>query len=71
MISRREWVRLSLGTGAALVLPGCAGRNMAAEATAAAPGGATPSTATKLITRAIHSTGEQIPVVGLGSSATL
>jgi aryl-alcohol dehydrogenase-like predicted oxidoreductase len=70
MISRREWVRLSLGTGAALVIPGCAGRNTPAEGTITTSAGASTSTAAKIITRAIPSTGEQIPVVGLGSSAT-
>ena len=70
MISRREWVRLSLGTGAALVIPGCGRGTMIPEGTATASAGPSPSTATKLITRAIPSTGEQIPVVGLGSSAT-
>ena len=74
MISRREWLRLSLGTGAALVIPGCARRTGLGADTAAAS--ATPSTtsslagAQQLITRAIPSTGERIPVVGLGSSAT-
>lgn len=70
MISRREWVRLSLGTGAALVIPGCARRLTPAEAAAAGSGASAPSSAAQLITRAIPSTGEQIPVVGLGSSAT-
>jgi aryl-alcohol dehydrogenase-like predicted oxidoreductase len=43
---------------------------MLPEGTATASGAPSPSTSTKLITRAIPSTGEQIPVVGLGSSAT-
>ncbi len=78
MISRREWLRLSLGTGAALVIPGCARRTGSAADTAAAaasPASAPSGTSSaagmqQLITRAIPSTGEQIPVVGLGSSAT-
>jgi aryl-alcohol dehydrogenase-like predicted oxidoreductase len=41
-----------------------------AEGTATASGASSPSGAAKIITRAIPSTGEQIPVVGLGSSAT-
>jgi aryl-alcohol dehydrogenase-like predicted oxidoreductase len=55
MYTRREWLGLTLGTGAALALhPGLV--------RAAAP--------RKLIMRAIPSTGELVPVVGLGSSAT-
>ncbi len=54
MISRREWLGLSLGAGAALALNPrllwAAGQ--------------------QLITRAIPSTGERLPIVGLGSSAT-
>jgi aryl-alcohol dehydrogenase-like predicted oxidoreductase len=72
MISRREWLRLSLGTGAALVVPGCARRAAivgdGAASTAAAS--SSPATAGQLIMRAIPSSGERIPVVGLGSSAT-
>jgi aryl-alcohol dehydrogenase-like predicted oxidoreductase len=59
MFSRREWLRLSLGTGALLAC----GRRVDARALGALqPGG--------LLTRAIPSTGERIPIVGLGSSAT-
>jgi aryl-alcohol dehydrogenase-like predicted oxidoreductase len=55
MLSRRDWLRLSLGSGAALALdPGLL---------RALPQG-------QLLTRAIPSTGERIPIVGLGSSAT-
>ena len=73
MISRREWLRLSLGTGAALVIPGCARRAAVISDTtvgARTAGSSSVLNATQLITRAIPSTGEQIPVVGLGSSAT-
>ena len=66
-------LRLSLGTGAALVIPGCARRSGLAADTAAASAtsGTTPAAGVQqLITRAIPSTGERIPVVGLGSSAT-
>ena len=73
MISRREWLRLSVGTGAALVIPGCARRGVITADTAAASavsGSTSMVSATQLITRAIPSTGERIPVVGLGSSAT-
>jgi aryl-alcohol dehydrogenase-like predicted oxidoreductase len=54
MINRREWLGLSLGAGAALALDP---RLLWAAQQ-------------QLITRAIPSTGEQIPIVGLGSSAT-
>lgn len=70
MISRREWVRLSLGTGAALVIPGCTSRSTGTAGTTAASNAPSTSGSAQLITRAIPSTGEQIPVVGLGSSAT-
>lgn len=56
MITRREYLKLSLAAGAAMALPPCLSW---AEA---GPAG--------LITRAIPSSGERVPVVGLGSSAT-
>ncbi len=59
MLSRREWLGLTLGTGAALALDTRIARALQ---------GAMP--ARELITRAIPSTGERIPLVGLGSSAT-
>ena len=53
MITRRQYLKLSLATGAALaVRPGLLWAD------------------DKLITRAIPSTGEQLPAIGLGSSAT-
>lgn len=52
------------------MIPGCAGRGARAEGIVAASAPPSPSNAAQLITRAIPSTGEQIPVVGLGSSAT-
>ncbi|MCA1798486.1 MAG: aldo/keto reductase [Xanthomonadaceae bacterium] len=57
MITRREYLKLSLAAGAALTLGPAA---LLADA---------PSRGS-LITRAIPSSGEKIPVVGLGSSAT-
>lgn len=57
MITRREYLKLSLAAGAAFTVGPVA---LFADAP---PRGA-------LITRAIPSSGEQIPVVGLGSSAT-
>ncbi|HEX2165603.1 MAG TPA: aldo/keto reductase [Longimicrobiales bacterium] len=68
MYSRREWLGLTLGAGAALVFtPGC--RVGGAPPPAAATGG-TAAGAADLITRAIPSTGERLPIIGLGSSAT-
>src|SRR5687768_18317550 len=54
MINRREWLGLSLGAGAALALDP---RLLWAARQ-------------QLITRVIPSTGERLPIVGLGSSAT-
>jgi aryl-alcohol dehydrogenase-like predicted oxidoreductase len=57
MITRREWLGLTLGAGAALTLKPSLLQGLA------------PRTA-QVLTRAIPSSGEQIPLVGLGSSAT-
>jgi aryl-alcohol dehydrogenase-like predicted oxidoreductase len=57
MITRREWLGLSLSAGAALTLR------------PSLLAGLAPAKAS-LLTRAIPSSGEQIPLVGLGSSAT-
>ena len=54
MVTRRDALKLSLGAGLALAAPKFA---------FAAPAGAA-------ITRAIPSSGERLPVIGLGSSAT-
>jgi len=54
MITRREWLQGLMGAGAALMLD----RRLALAADS------------KLITRAIPRTGERLPIVGLGSSAT-
>jgi aryl-alcohol dehydrogenase-like predicted oxidoreductase len=56
MITRRQYLKLSLGAGASLALPP---RLLWGEAE--------PQ---KLMTRAIPSSGEHLPVIGLGSSAT-
>jgi aryl-alcohol dehydrogenase-like predicted oxidoreductase len=57
MITRRDYLRLSLAAGAALAVgPGLLLAN--------------PARRGELITRAIPSSGQRIPVVGLGSSAT-
>lgn len=56
MLTRRQYLQLSLAAGAALALP----RTLLAAA----------ERPLELITRAIPSTGERVPAVGLGSSAT-
>jgi aryl-alcohol dehydrogenase-like predicted oxidoreductase len=53
MLTRREWLTLTAGAGAAVALERT---QLLAQQ--------------RLVTRAIPSTGEQIPMVGLGSSAT-
>jgi aryl-alcohol dehydrogenase-like predicted oxidoreductase len=55
MMNRRQWIGMALGAGAALGLR---------------PGFAFGETRAPLLARPIPSTGEKIPVVGLGSSAT-
>jgi aryl-alcohol dehydrogenase-like predicted oxidoreductase len=57
MITRRQWLSLTAGAGAALTLKPSLLQ------------GLVPRTA-RVLTRAIPSTGETIPLVGLGSSAT-
>jgi aryl-alcohol dehydrogenase-like predicted oxidoreductase len=58
MVNRRQWLGLTLGSGAAMALTGCSPRLLQALHTQ------------DLITRAIPSTGERLPIIGLGSSAT-
>ncbi|MGH7502729.1 MAG: aldo/keto reductase [Longimicrobiales bacterium] len=55
MVTRREWLGITAGAGAALALDPRLLRALRTQ---------------QLITRAIPSSGEQLPVVGLGSSAT-
>jgi aryl-alcohol dehydrogenase-like predicted oxidoreductase len=57
MVTRREWLGISLTAGAALALDP---RRLAAFS----------NPQMQLLTRAIPSTGERLPLVGLGSSAT-
>jgi aryl-alcohol dehydrogenase-like predicted oxidoreductase len=69
MISRREWLRLTAGAGAALTLGACRPdlENAGAAANAAGNGAANAAAATSdMILRTIPSSGEQIPVIGLG-----
>jgi aryl-alcohol dehydrogenase-like predicted oxidoreductase len=55
MVTRRDWIRITAAAGAALTLDPRVLRALAKH---------------EMLTRAIPSTGEQLPVVGLGSSAT-
>ena len=57
MISRREWLGLTLGAGAALALDTRVLRALEQQQQ-------------QLLTRAIPSSGERVPIIGLGSSAT-
>jgi len=70
MISRREWLRLTASAGAAVALGGCGGDGnggSAASAAAAPTGGGAPAGgALDMVLRAIPSTGEELPVIGLG-----
>lgn len=76
MISRRDWLRLAAGAGAAIALKGCAPSEGSSEAAGAATGagartGGQPAARTgSLITRAVPSSGEQLPVIGLGGANT-
>lgn len=58
MVTRREWLRLTAGAGAALALAPELLQAMIREGSQG------------LLTRAIPSTGETLPIIGLGSSAT-
>jgi aryl-alcohol dehydrogenase-like predicted oxidoreductase len=58
MVNRRQWLGLTIGSGAAMALAGCSPRLIEALQQQ------------DLITRAIPSTGERLPLIGLGSSAT-
>ena len=55
MVNRREWLRISAATGAALALD---------------PGILSAFQSQDIVTRAIPSTGEHIPVIGLGGANT-
>jgi aryl-alcohol dehydrogenase-like predicted oxidoreductase len=61
MISRREWLRVTVGAGAAAALSRCT--SGVPQSRGAAPG-------QELLTRPIPSTGERLPVIGLGGANT-
>ena len=67
MLNRREWLGMTVSAGAALALGGCTGRG------GAAAGGDMPASGLlrpQLLMRPVPSSGEMLPMVGLGSSAT-
>src|SRR5687768_15501521 len=74
MVTRREWLAMTAGAGASLALQGCVASAEPDGAAASAGTAAATGTATAadkaLIMRPIPSSGELLPVVGLGSSAT-
>lgn len=75
MLDRREWLKVTAAASAAFALPGCSGAGEAggAAGTASGAGMATSSGVAEMAgvaLRTIPSSGEQIPVIGLGSSAT-
>ena len=64
MISRREWLRLSLGAGATLALNGCSRLTGSAQSSELLR--ALQQSGGNLIQRAIPASGEMLPVIGLG-----
>jgi aryl-alcohol dehydrogenase-like predicted oxidoreductase len=75
-LSRRDALKLGISAGALFALDGCAGRAPSPEAAASAPGGGAaatppgPSVARidAVITRAIPSSGEKLPIIGMGTA---
>jgi len=76
MVSRRDWLRITAGAGAAMALEGCVPAESGAPAAGEASSGsgsavpATPPRTGSLITRTVPTSGEQLPVVGLGGANT-
>lgn len=73
MVTRRDWLRSATAAGAALAAGPSIAQTLGGTAAAAAPAPApagSPRKLQDLITRAVPSTGEQLPIVGVGSSAT-
>src|SRR5690606_23234259 len=62
MVTRREWLRTTAGAGAAFALGGFAGCRPETGGAAAVSATATQA----MILKAIPSSGQQIPVIGLG-----
>ncbi len=72
MISRRDWLKVAAGAGAAFMVKGCSPSDGGDAALAAVPaeGPAGATGVREILTRAIPSSGEQIPVIGLGGANT-
>jgi aryl-alcohol dehydrogenase-like predicted oxidoreductase len=77
MFSRREWLRIAAGASASMVIKGCAPADGDAAAAEAPAGDATPPAqpaaaqqTRNLTTRPVPSSGEELPVVGLGGANT-
>ena len=70
MISRRGWLRWAAGASAAIAIKGCAPSDNSASAAPILADAAVPPRALDLITRAVPSSGELLPVVGLGGANT-
>jgi aryl-alcohol dehydrogenase-like predicted oxidoreductase len=71
MVTRREWLRIAAGAGAAVMLKGCGDASEGAAPAAEAAMLDTPVRApANLIMRAVPSSGEQLPAVGLGGANT-
>ena len=72
MMNRRTWMRSTLGAGTALILPAWSKSTSAQTPVIEGKSGkpVAQSNPSALITRAIPSTGERLPIIGLGSSAT-
>jgi aryl-alcohol dehydrogenase-like predicted oxidoreductase len=72
MVSRREWLRIAAGASAAMALKGCTPADDIAPVGGGAVASGTAATpiSGEMITRAIPSSGEQLPVIGLGGANT-
>jgi len=70
MISRRDWLRITAGASAAMVLKGCGGSEPEAAASVATTATTAAPQPGGLIMRAVPSSGEQLPVIGLGGANT-
>ena len=68
MVTRRDWLRISAAASAAIALEGCTPSDEGAAGAEAASTAVTQ--AGGMITRAIPSSGEQLPVIGLGGANT-
>lgn len=68
MVTRRDWLRSATAAGAALAAGPSIAQKLGGAVAAATAGPARKIQ--DLITRAVPSTGDQLPIVGVGSSAT-